>query len=175
MGVDQGRYRAAMSRLVTGVTVVTTRVDGRHELMTANAVMSVSLNPTLLLISVAESARWLGAVTRCGRFAVNVLGQEQEDLARWCADHARHDQPGHVLGHRAHPSPTGLLLIDDALATVECRVREQFPAGDHRLIVGLVEVVDMTESPAEPLVFFDRAFTTTTRAAAPALQHSAVS
>src|SRR4051794_26532352 len=150
-----------MSRLATGVTVVTTYANGRHELMTANAVMSVSLTPTLLAVSVAEAARWLTAALDCGRFAVNVLSREHEDLARWCADSARHDRPGHLLGHDARLSPSGVLLLHDALATIECTVYDLHHAGDHRLIIGEVDRVETSVAAAQPLVFHDRTFTTT--------------
>jgi flavin reductase len=174
LAVDTGRYRTAMSRLATGVTVVTTHADGRHELMTANAVMSVSLQPTLLVVSVAETTRWLRAVLDRGRFVVNVLGHEHVDLARWCADHARHGRPDHVLDHDASLSPEGLLVLPGALAAIDCRVYDHHRAGDHRLIVGEVDRVDVRNDAGEPLVFFDHSFTTT-RAVAPMLRHVAAS
>jgi len=172
VSVDQEHYRHAMSRLATGVTVVTTRGHDRHELMTANAVMSVSLTPTLLAVGVAEGARWLPAVLDCGRFAVNVLSDEHEELARWCADRARHDRPGDLLGHDARLSSTGLLLLSDALAAIECTLYDQHLAGDHRLVIGEVDRVERPVAAGKPLVFHDRTFTTT-RAAAPVLRQVA--
>jgi len=173
VSVDVGDYRTAMSRLATGVTVVTTRSRGQHELMTANAVMSVSLEPTLLAVSVGETSRWLPAVLDRGSFVVNVLSGEHADLARWCADQARHDRPGDLLGHEARLTSAGLLLLPGALATLECHVYADHPAGDHRLVIGEVDAVGVSAAE-QPLVFFDRAFTTAL-AAIPRLQKVASS
>src|SRR5579884_1394857 len=126
MSVDEKVYRAAMARFPTGVTVLTTLGDGCHEVMTANAVVSVSLRPTLLLVSVGATKKWLRAMRRCGRFAVNVLGAQHEELARWCADHARHDRPELLPApHATVSAASGLLRFDDAIAVVECRVHDE--------------------------------------------------
>jgi flavin reductase len=156
MSVDEGLFRAAMSRLATGVTVVAARRGDRHELMTANAVISVSLRPALLLVGVATDAHWLAAVRETGRFAVNVLGEEQEGLARWCADRARHEDPDRVHGYGAAVSPSGLLLLPGALAVAECRVYAEHSAGDHVLVIGEVDRVQLPELTSDPLLFFDR-------------------
>ena len=159
MSVDEQVYRAAMARFPTGVTVLTTLGDGHHEVMTANAVVSVSLQPTLLLVSVGATKRWLRAMRDCGRFAVNVLGAEHEELARWCADHARHDRPELIPAHHATVSmSTGLLLFDDAIVVIECRVHAEHPAGDHVLVLGEVATVQVQKTETEPLVFVDRGY-----------------
>lgn len=161
MGVDCEAYRAAMARLATGVTVLTTRDDDVHEVMTASAVTSVSLQPTLLLASVAVTARWLDAVRRYRAFAVNVLAAHHEELARWCADRARHKQPEEILQHRVSVAPTsGVLTFDDALVVVECRLHAEHAAGDHVLVLGEVTDVDVRDPLARPLVFVDRTYRT---------------
>ena len=161
MSVDEQSYRRAMARLPTGVTVLTTVGDGRPEVMTANSVVSVSLRPALLLVSVGASKRWLRAVRRSARFAVNVLGAHQVELARWCADQARHDRPERLTGCDVTVSPSsGLLRLDDALVILECRVYAEFPAGDHVLVLGEVTAIDVHGAPTEPLVFVDRGYAT---------------
>ena len=159
MSVDEGLFRTAMSRLATGVTVVTARRDDRYELMTANAVVSVSLHPTLLLVSVARASRWLAAVRTCGEFAVNILAREHEGLARWCADRARHDDPDGVHAYDVTVSSTGLLWLPGALAVAECHLYDEHDAGDHVLVIGEVDRVQVPARAAEPLLFFDRDFT----------------
>jgi flavin reductase len=159
MSVDEQVYRAAMARFPTGVTVLTTLGDGRHEVMTANAVVSVSLQPTLLLVSVGATKRWLQAMRRCARFAVNVLGAQHEALARWCADHDRHERPELIPAHDVAVSPaSGLLLFDDALVVIECGVYAEHPAGDHVLVLGEVASIKVHAAEAEPLVFVDRGY-----------------
>jgi flavin reductase len=159
--VDQGQFRAAMSRLATGVTVLSTLGDARHEVMTANAVTSVSLEPMLLLVSIRRGARWLDAARSSGRFAVNVLAAHHEGLARWCADRARHNRPDVVTRQGTRVSPrSGLLLLDEALLAVECSVHSECPAGDHVVMFGEVEALHVPDNGGEPLVFFDHRYAT---------------
>lgn len=154
MGVDAAAYRQVVGRLATGVTVLTTPGSDRHEVMTANAVVSVSLEPVLLLASVQVGSRWGAAARSAGCFAVNVLGEDQEDLSRWCSSSARHDQPREVLRRPTRTgAATGALLFDGSLAVFECRLHSVHRAGDHDLMVG--EVLDMTVGDAaRPLLFF---------------------
>lgn len=162
MAVDQSEFRAAMSRLPTGVTVLTTPAGVGHEVMTANAVTSVSLEPTLLLASVKTTSRWLAAVGSSGTFAVNVLAAHQADLARWCASRARHDRPEILHQHGVRVAPlTGALLVDDAVVAIECRLHSQVPAGDHVLVLGEVAAVHVQDGDVSPLVFVDRGYGTT--------------
>lgn len=153
MAVDPLAYRQVMSRLATGVTVLTTRSADRHEAMTANAVMSASLSPVLLVASVQAGSRWGSAARATGAFAVNVLSEGQEPLSRWCASAQRHAEPDAVLRHPSRTTPSGLLVFDDALASFECVLRAEHAVGDHDLLVG--EVVDMRVRDAgAPLLYF---------------------
>ena len=159
MSVDPLVFRSAMARLATGVTVLTTRRGDRHEVMTANAVTSASLEPTLVLASIGSESGWLRAVRSCRLFGVNVLAAHHEDLARWCADHARHEQPEAIARHDVSVSPeTGLLLFNDALVAAECRVHAEHLAGDHVLLLGEVVAIDVRDARAEPLVFVDHGY-----------------
>ena len=159
MSVDQQLFRTAMSRFATGVTVVTTVADGAAEVMTANAVASISLEPTLLLVSVRDPSPWLRAVGKHRRFAVNILGSQHEGLARWCSQHQRRARPRQVHEYGAVLSPTsGLVVVPGALAVVECRLYAEHPAGDHALVLGEVDAVEMSDRPTAPLLFFEREF-----------------
>ena len=153
MAVDPLAYRQVMSRLATGVTVLTTRSGDRHETLTANAVMSASLSPVLLVASVQAGSRWAAAARTAGAFAVNVLSDGQEPLSRWCAGPQRHAEPEAVLRHPSRTTASGLLVFDDALAAFECVLHAEHPVGDHDLLVG--EVVDMRVRDAgAPLLYF---------------------
>lgn len=158
MAVDPTAYRQVAGRLATGVTVLSTPAADRHEVMTANAVVSVSLDPVLLLASVAVGSRWATAALAAGRFAVNVLADSQEELSRWCSSSRRHEEPDEVLRHASRPGPvTGALLFDDALASFECGLHAVHRVGDHDLLVG--EVLDMSVRDAgRPLLFFQSAY-----------------
>lgn len=153
MAVDPMAYRQVMSRLATGVTVLTARQDGRHQVMTANAVMSVSLDPVLLVASVRRGCRWAEAARTSGTFAVNVLGAEQEGLSRWCASPDRHEAADALYRHPHRQTRSGALVFDEALATFECDLSGEHAVGDHDLLVG--EVTEMHVSDfGSPLLFF---------------------
>jgi flavin reductase (DIM6/NTAB) family NADH-FMN oxidoreductase RutF len=135
-----------MGRFASGVTIVTSTGDGDVRGMTANGFVSVSVDPPLVLVSLARNRAMHDLVRDSGRYAVNVLGAEQEALS-W-----------HFAGQpiqRVSPEfvwRDGLPLIDGALAHVSCRVRDTHPAGDHTLYVG--EVTGLDYRDGRPLVFY---------------------
>ncbi|MFI7100603.1 flavin reductase family protein [Streptomyces sp. NPDC050161] len=126
-----GALRACLSRFATGVTVVTyADDDGSPRGATMNSFTSVSTDPPLVLISVARRARSHGPLT--GRpFCVNVLGAEQEALARQFAGNPGATEPRWVTGARV-PRLAG------PLAWVACEPWRAYDGGDHTLVVGRV-------------------------------------
>ena len=155
--VERDRYRAAMGRFATGVTVVTAR--GRHpHAMTANAVASVSLDPPLLLVCLEQDARVHDAVLEDGRFGVSVLAEGQGRVSDWLATRGRP-----LVGQLAQVPTTagavlGVPLVDGALAQLECEVDAAHPAGDHTIVVGRVRGLVLPDHEAEPLVWFASAY-----------------
>lgn len=152
--IDPRWFRDAVGRFATGVTVVTTVVDGVHHAMTANSFTSVSLDPVLVLVAVDRAARFHDSVVGAGVYGVSVLAASQEATARWFADRGRPRDDTQFADHPYSVGPaTGVVLFDGALATLECRVHAVHGAGDHSLVVG--EVVALTAAPAgDPLVFY---------------------
>lgn len=132
--LDGRSLRCCLSRFGTGVCVVTVETeDGEHGL-TVNAFTAVSLDPPLVLVSVARKAR--GHALLEGRpFAVNVLGAEQEAVARHFAGDLH---PEHVRWVRGEVAPR----LAGALATVECLPWRAYDGGDHSLFVGEVVRAD---------------------------------
>lgn len=152
--VDPFSYRQAIGRFASGVTVVTT-FAGRHDhAMTANSVTSVSLDPVLMLVSVEQDSRWHEAVGESGVWGVSILGAAARGSAEWLATPGRplHGQLDRIAHHRG--SRTGVALLDDALATLECRTVAAHPAGDHTLVVGEVLAVDIPARVDAALVHF---------------------
>lgn len=125
-----GALRACMSRFVTGVTVVTYAGDDGPRGTTMNSFTAVSADPPLVLVSVARRARSHDRLAT-GPFCVNVLGAEQEPLARLFAGQAPAIEPEWVPGtlapRLAHP-----------LAWVECEPWRAYDGGDHTLVLGKV-------------------------------------
>lgn len=155
MSLDGDAYRRVVGHFVTGVTVVTTRWDGRHYAMTANSFTSVSLEPVLALVAIETRARFHDAVLASGSFAVNVLADDQEDVSRWFATRGRPYDESYMGSWATTEGPeTGAALLDGALATLECRTYATHPGGDHTLLVGEVVAASAPRDGHGPLVFF---------------------
>jgi flavin reductase (DIM6/NTAB) family NADH-FMN oxidoreductase RutF len=151
-GVDS--FRRAMGRFATGVAMLTTRSRGIDHAMTASALTSVSLEPLLLLVCVEREARFHDAVLDAKVWGISVMSARERPTADWLATRGRplHGQLDRVSHHRG--PQTGVVLLDDALSTFECRTTAVHPAGDHSIVVG--EVVAVTSAPqtGEALVYY---------------------
>ena len=148
MAFDPMLQRQIMGRFATGVTVVTTRYDEQISGMTANAVMSLSLDPPLIVVSVDCQSNMHGHLTQGQCYAINVLKQDQEDLSR------RFAKPGpkDFSDLKLTVAETGAPILVDALAYVDCRVVEVAAAGDHDLFIG--EPLAGETYDGEPLIFY---------------------
>jgi len=153
-------FRQAMGRFATGVSVVTSVAGGMDHAMTANAVTSLSLEPMLLLLCVEREARFHDAVTESGRWGVSILQASSRGPADWLATRGRplHGQLERISLHRG--PATGVALLDDALATIECRTTDTYPGGDHTIVVGEVLSVEIADHPGEALLFYRGRFGT---------------
>lgn len=148
--VDPRELRSAMGMFATGVTVVTNAAgDGVHA-MTANAFMSVSLDPPLVLVSLGNGAKMTARLHEHDRYGVSVLAHSQESLARRFAGVTNSAAPQFVW-------ISGTPLIASALVHVGVRIIDRHPAGDHTLFIG--EVEHIATRRAEPLIFHTGTFT----------------
>ena len=152
--VDQDRFRLAMGRFATGVTVLTTFAGGHDHAMTANAITSVSMEPMLVLVCVEVDARFHDAIAESGVWGVSVLSAAQRPVAEWLSTQGRplHGQLDRIPHDRG--PVTGVALLSEALATIECRTTDMHPAGDHSIVVGVVVSLSSTEHPADALVYY---------------------
>lgn len=139
-------FREAVGSFATGVCVVTAEHEGRAAGMTLNSFTSVSLEPLLVLVSLAHETRTLDAVRGSGRFAVAILHRGQRQVALDFASRGA-DFPHHLVRRTAY----GFHPIREALAELFCDVHEIVPAGDHDLVVGHVR--EFLAGRGEPLVF----------------------
>lgn len=143
---DSRAYRNALGRFATGVTVVTTAVDGGIHGMTANAFTSVSLDPPLVLVSVAMEARMHAYLLQTIRFGVSVLSEDQQVVALNFAGRPQEGlQPAFLWR-------SGVPLLANALAHFICGVQTSYPGGDHTLFLGRVE--DLWYRDGSPLTFY---------------------
>ncbi len=138
-------FRRTLGMFATGVTVLTTRVGEQVHGMTANAFMSVSLRPPLVLISLDRRARMCGMLHEGSRYGVSVLAQGQTDLSDRFAGRASDGAEPSFAVVRETP------LVEGALAHFVARVVRSYWGGDHSLFLGHVEYARYGEG--EPLLF----------------------
>lgn len=154
--VDPDRFRTLMRRFATGVTVVTCPGPDGPEGITVNAFTSVSLRPPQVLVCLDRGSRTLPTMLTAGRFAVNVLGWEQRELATRLADRTR-TPAQRFAGIRESTLVTGSPIVPDSLAVLDCLLAQVWPCGDHMLLVGDV-VGGSAERVDEPLLFYEGGF-----------------
>ncbi|MED1467468.1 flavin reductase family protein [Bacillus salipaludis] len=144
--MDDRFFRNVMGSFATGITIITTEVKGTAHGMTANAFVSVSLNPKLILVSIDKRAKMLGFLQESKRFAVSFLASEQQAESMRFAGQKKDEDP--YIFERFGELP----VIKGALANVVCTVFNQVEAGDHVLFIG--EVQDLQVKDGEPLIYF---------------------
>ncbi|PWJ76347.1 flavin reductase (DIM6/NTAB) family NADH-FMN oxidoreductase RutF [Pseudaminobacter salicylatoxidans] len=146
VGFNPRELRDACGSFATGVTVISTRTEDGDHGMTANAFMSVSLDPPLITISLDRKSKMLEKVRSSKRYAVNVLSQHMKPLAMHFA--GRHDPAlTEVFSVR-----DGLPVIPNALAVFLTDVEQEVEVGDHTLFIGRVTDI-RRDNGNQPLLF----------------------
>lgn len=153
--IDAHAFRETLGRFATGVAFVTGAPDGKPAGLIVNSFTSVSLDPPLVAFCPARSSLTWQRMRRTRRFAVNVLEREHESFARRAAP-AGADR---FAGIDWELGPGGAPMLTDALATLECEVVAEHAAGDHWIVVGLVDGL-RTSRIGQPLTFFAGTFGT---------------
>jgi flavin reductase (DIM6/NTAB) family NADH-FMN oxidoreductase RutF len=139
-------FRDALGRFATGVTVITAEGTQGPVGLTANSFAAVSLDPPLVLWSPARASRRFATFAHAPHFAIHVLAEGQEELAR---HFTRPDD--HFAGLHMTRSPEGMPLLPGTLARFECEHAAAHEAGDHVIVVGRVLRASFTDGA--PLVF----------------------
>ncbi len=161
MTIDPRALRDAFGCFMTGVTVVTTvDSDGKPQGFTANSFSSVSLDPPLLLVSLANSSRNLDTFSKGAGFAVNILAEGQKDISGTFA-RPSDDRFANVYWKKG---PVGHPVIAGVSAWFDCTLEQAIPAGDHTILIGRVGGFEAT--PAAGLGYYRGAYVTPAQTAA---------
>jgi len=149
--VDQRLFRDVMGTFATGVTVVTLDVDGEPRGMTANAVLSLSLDPPLVVVCVQRTGSMHELFDEATGFGVNILAANQRAISDLFASHGVPDEP--MGGFEYRSGVTGVPLLAGTVGHVECRITERLPGGDHTIVIGEAVEVGYDTEDADPLLF----------------------
>jgi 3-hydroxy-9,10-secoandrosta-1,3,5(10)-triene-9,17-dione monooxygenase reductase component len=147
--IDGTRFRHVLGHLPTGVVVVSANHESGPVGMASNSFTSVSLDPPLVLFCPARDSQTWPKIATTGAFAVNIFAAHQEEVSRRFAQRGidRFD------GVAWHPRAAGPAL-DDAVAWIECTIDAVHDGGDHLIVVGAVQRLELNRREADPLVFF---------------------
>ena len=149
MPIEPQELRRVMGHFATGVTIITTQdKEGNPNGLTANAFMSLSLNPPLVLISVDKAATCYACFEPQNGFTVNFLSEDQEYISRRFATKGIDK----FAGIEWHAGRNGAAIIEGALAHVECKITQCYEGGDHTIVVG--EILDINATGERPLLFY---------------------
>ena len=152
---DTDMFRKAWGKFATGVSVITSiEDDGSVHGMAANGIASVSLEPMLVLVCVDRRRNTFGLIKKTGRFAINILREDQDSVA----EHYARPPERRIGPPDAEVSITdsGAASIEGCLAFMDCVVRDEVAKGDHSIFIG--EVEDLRVNEGRPLIFFESRF-----------------
>ena len=146
-------FRSVCGKFATGITIATAvGTDGQPHGLTVNSFTSVSLHPPLVLICLDHRVRLLEPCLQSGYFGINILSEHQEALS------CRFAQSGvdRFADIAWRSGQTGVPLLPEVLATLECRLVQTLTAGDHMVLIG--EVLHLACREGKPLAYFGGAY-----------------
>ncbi|MDR5884275.1 flavin reductase family protein [Caballeronia sp. LZ032] len=149
-------FRDALSAFPSGVTIVSTTDEaGRHWGFTASSFSSVSMDPPLVLVCIANKADSHAAFVTAQRYAINILSQDQKNIAMHFARKGvdKFAPHGFRYGTEDNPHPP---VLPGSMASLVCVARDVHEAGDHTVLIGEIQEVELCE--ATPLVYYNRGF-----------------
>jgi 3-hydroxy-9,10-secoandrosta-1,3,5(10)-triene-9,17-dione monooxygenase reductase component len=151
--VAETHFREVLGHFATGVAIITASDGDEIVGMSVNSFTSVSLSPPLIAFCAASTSTTYPRIRQAPRFCVNILAEEQEEVARRFAARGV-DRIANLSWRRL---PSGAVVLADGLAWLECEPEDEHAAGDHYIVVGRVTSCDV-HARNRPLVFYRGAF-----------------
>ena len=149
--IEPLRFREALGHYASGITVVTTHIDGEPIGFTCQSFHSVSMSPPLVSFSVMSNSASYPKIRQAGRFAVNILSDGQVEVSNQFARRGTDKW----LGIDWQESPLGNPLIAGSLHWIDCEIHAEYAAGDHGIVIGEVKALDLQDATAtQPLLYF---------------------
>jgi flavin reductase (DIM6/NTAB) family NADH-FMN oxidoreductase RutF len=140
-------FRNACGKFATGIVIITTEVDGEVHGMTANGFMSVSLDPSLLLVSIGNDQKMFDCITKSNQYAISILSTEQEAWSQHFAGAPQDDLKVEFSLFQ------NVKVVPNALAYFTTNVVSSHLEGDHTLFIGKVDYYKVNDE-LEPLLYY---------------------
>lgn len=150
---ERARLRTLMGHFATGVSVVAARHGPLLAGMTANAIATISIDPPILMASIARKAETHGAIVGSHAFSINVLSADQQGLAECFAEPTTALKLTCFCDAAWHEAETGSPILEGALAYFDCRLTERHAVGDHTLFLGEIVAAGYRDD-AVPLLWY---------------------
>ncbi|MBY0238059.1 MAG: flavin reductase family protein [Burkholderiaceae bacterium] len=149
--IEPSGYREALGHYASGIAVITSQLDGELLGFTCSSFCSVSMSPPLVSFSVMSDSASYPGIRQAGRFAVNILSDQQADISRQFARRGADKWDG----VERLESPLGNPVIAGSLHWLDCRIHAEHVAGDHLIVVGEVTAMSSRKSvAARPLLYY---------------------
>jgi 3-hydroxy-9,10-secoandrosta-1,3,5(10)-triene-9,17-dione monooxygenase reductase component len=149
--IEPLHFREALGHYASGITVISSHIDGEPIGFTCQSFYSVSISPPLVSFSVMSGSASYPKIRQAGRFAVNILSAEQVNISNQFA--RRGTDKWHGIDW--HESPLGNPFIADSLHWFDCEIHAEHAAGDHLIVIGEVKTVHHRKATAaQPLLYF---------------------
>ena len=150
---ERQRLRDLMAQFATGVTVVAARHGPLLAGMTANAIATISIDPPILMASIALKAETHIAIVGSHAFAASVLADDQQALAECFSQPTTAVKLTRFCDAAWHEAETGSPILEGALAYFDCRLLERHAGGDHTLFLGEIVAAGF-RNDAAPLLWY---------------------
>ncbi|MGB3434563.1 flavin reductase family protein [Achromobacter sp.] len=149
--IEPRRFREALGHYASGITVITSHIEGEPIGFTCQSFHSVSMSPPLVSFSVMSSSASYPKIRRAGRFVVNILSDEQVQISNQFAQRGT-DKWREVEWRE---SPLGNPIIAGSLHWLDCEIYAEHAAGDHLIVIGEVKALNLQEAAStQPLLYF---------------------
>jgi flavin reductase (DIM6/NTAB) family NADH-FMN oxidoreductase RutF len=149
--IEPSRFREALGHYASGITVITSQIDGELLGFTCSSFYSVSISPPLVSFSVMSNSASYPRIRQAGRFAVNILSDEQVEISRQFARRGADKWQG----VERLESPLGNPVIASSLHWLDCHIHAEHTAGDHLIVIGEVKALNLQkDATARPLLYY---------------------
>ena len=144
-------FREALGHYASGITVITSQLEGEPIGFTCQSFYSVSTSPPLVSFSVMASSASYPKIRQAGRFVVNILSGEQAGISNQFA--RKGTDKWHAVEWQQ--SPLGNPIIAGSLHWLDCKIHAEHAAGDHLIVIGEVKALSLQATPVtQPLLYF---------------------